>query len=252
MDRQTALFEYLLRLGDSYVVLSHRLGELCGHGPYLEEDIAQTNIALDLLGQARNLLTYAGEVEGRGRSEDDLAYHRDDRGYRNFLLVEQPNEDYAHVIARQFLFDAFNLELLERLTRSSDETVAGIAQKAIKESAYHVQQSGDWVVRLGDGTQESHERMAEALDWMWPYTGELFMADAVDRKVAAAGIAPDPEELKAAWDRRVDAVLAEAGLERPADVPWQTGGKTGYHTEYLGYLLAEMQILPRTHPGAEW
>jgi ring-1,2-phenylacetyl-CoA epoxidase subunit PaaC len=252
MDRQTALFEYLLRLGDSYVVLSHRLGELCGHGPYLEEDIAQNNIALDLLGQARNLLTYAGEVEGRGRSEDDLAYHRDDRGYRNFLLVEQPNEDYAHVIARQFLFDAFNLELLERLTRSSDETVAGIAQKAIKESAYHVQQSGDWVVRLGDGTQESHDRMAEALDWMWPYTGELFMADAVDRTVAEAGIAPDPEELKAAWDRRVDAVLAQAGLERPADVPWQTGGKTGYHTEYLGYLLAEMQILPRTHPGAEW
>lgn len=252
MDANKALFEYLVRIGDTYVVLSHRLGELCGHGPFLEEDIAQTNIALDLLGQARNILTYAGEVEGQGRGEDDLAYHRDERHYCNFLLVEQPNEDFAHVIARQFLFDAFNVELLEAWRHSSDETVAAIGQKAVKEATYHVKQSGDWLIRLGDGTQESYERIVEAVDWMWPYTGELFTADEVDETVAAMGISPHPDVLREAWDKRVNAVLAEAGLSRPADVPWQTGGKTGYHTEHLGYILAQMQYLPRIYPNAQW
>jgi ring-1,2-phenylacetyl-CoA epoxidase subunit PaaC len=246
------LVEYLLRLGDTSLVLGHRLSEWCGHGPALEEDIALTNIALDLVGQARLFLGYAGEVEGEGRGEDDLAYLRDVLDYRNLLLVERPNGDFAHTMARQFLFDAFNVELMAGLARSRDERLAAIAAKALKEVTYHVRHSSEWVIRLGDGTGESRARMEAALDDLWAYTGEMFAMDDVDEAMVAAGIGVDLAALKPDWDRRVDGVLAEATLARPADGWMQSGGKRGRHGEHLGYLLAEMQFLQRAYPGATW
>ena len=246
------LAEYLLRLGDSALVLSSRLAEESGRGPTLEADIALSNIALDLLGQARMLLTYAGEVEGRGRDEDALAYLRDAREYRNLLLVEQPNGDFAHVILRQFCYDAYAVELWAGLLDSTDAQLQAIAGKAIKETAYHVEHSGDWVIRLGDGTEESHRRMGAALDELWPWTGELFETDEVDAAMAAAGVAPLASGLQPAWERRVTDVLQAATLPVPGPRWIQTGGKSGRHTEHLGYLLAEMQFLQRAYPGATW
>ncbi len=249
----TDLVEYLLRHGDDRLVLGHRLSEWCGHAPILEEDIALANIALDLIGQARQFLTYAGEVEGRGRSEDDLAYLRDAHGYRNLLLVELPNEDFARTIARQFLFDAFNVELMAGLAAGSrDERLAAIAAKAVKEVSYHARHSSEWMIRLGDGTEVSHGKIQAALDDLWMYTGEMFAMDEVDEALVAAGIGVDLAALKPSWDRRVDEVLGEATLRRPEDVWMQTGGKAGRHTEHLGYLLAEMQFLQRAYPGAKW
>lgn len=247
-----AVFSYLLRLGDTSLVLGHRLSEWCGHAPELEEDIALTNVALDLVGHARMLLTYAGAVEGRDRDEDRLAYHRDVLDYRNHLLVEQPNRDFGHTIVRQFLHDSWAVELYERLTASRDATLAGIAAKAVKEARYHVRHSGEWLVRLGDGTAVSHAKVASALDRLWPYTGEMFEGDADEDALVRAGIAVDPAELRAAWNTRVGAVLAEATLPRPADGWMQTGGRAGKHSEHLGYLLAEMQFLPRAYPDATW
>lgn len=251
--RNDALFDYLLRLGDTSLVLGHRLSEWCGHGPALETDMALTNVALDLIGQARQFLTYAGEVEGRGRSEDDLAYLRDAHGYRNLLLVELPNEDFARTIARQFLFDAFNVELMAGLAAGSrDGRLAAIAAKAVKEVSYHARHSSEWMIRLGDGTETSHRKIQAALDDLWMYTGEMFAMDGVDDAMVAAGIGVDPVALKPRWDERIDEVLTEATVKRPEDGWMQTGGKAGRHTEHLGYLLAEMQFLQRAYPGAKW
>jgi ring-1,2-phenylacetyl-CoA epoxidase subunit PaaC len=251
-----ALFEYLLRLGDTPLVLAQRLGEWVGKGPVLEEDIASANVGLDLLGQARAWLTYAGEIEGKGRDEDKLAFLRDGGEFRNLLIAEQPNGNYADTIARQFLFDAWHVLALRALSQSSDARIAEIAAKAAKEAAYHVERSGDWVIRLGDGTDESHERMQRAIDALWMYTGEMFMVDAVDTKLIDAGIAADVRALDMPWRTHVGAVLDEATLAMPRDVAMQgangRGGRQGRHTEHLGHMLGEMQFLQRAYPGLAW
>ena len=247
-----ALFRYLLRLGDTAHVLCHRLGEWCGHGPVLEEDIALTNVALDLIGQARLYYQYAGEVEGEGRTEDDLAFLRPERDMNNLLLVEQPNGDFAQTIARQLFVDAWMLELYPRLTQSTDHKLAEIAARALKEARYHWRHSQTWTVRLGDGTEESHARMQRAVDELWMFTGELFADDDVDRAAAAEQIAPLPSALRSGWLARIRATLDEATLDVPGDEWMQSGGRQGQHSEHLGYILAEMQSLARAHPGAEW
>jgi ring-1,2-phenylacetyl-CoA epoxidase subunit PaaC len=218
----------------------------------LEEDIALANIALDLIGQARSLYDYAAQVEGSGLTEDHLAYLRDVGAYRNLLLVEQPNGDFAVTIARQFLYSALIDPYWRALTASADETLAAIAAKAEKESAYHLRHSAEWLIRLGDGTPESHARAQDALDGLWMYTGEMFEVDATERALIEAGVAVDPASLRAVWDETVDAVLAQATLTRPASGWMQTGGRAGRHTEHLGFVLAELQHLQRTHPGATW
>lgn len=254
MDKN--LFEYLLRLGDSSLILSQRLGAWCGHGPILEEDLALTNTALDLLGQARMWLTLAAEVEAAGRDEDALAYLRDTHQFRNLLLVERPNGNYADTMARQFFFDVWHYFLLERLTQSTDERVAAIAAKSLKEVTYHVRRSGDLVVRLGDGTPESHSKMQAAVDDAWRFTGEMFVADAIDEDMATRGIGCDLSSLRAPWLSHVHEVLQEATLAIPdedaAGHEAYRGGRQGRHTEELGYVLAEMQHLPRAYPGATW
>ncbi len=249
---QVPLFDYVLRLGDASLVLGHRLSEWCGHAPAIEEDIALVNVALDLIGQARSWLSYAGEIEGEGRDEDALAYLRDVMDWRNPLLVEQPNGNFADTIARQFLFDAYQLELYEALMDSADPQVAAIAEKSVKETAYHRRHSAQWMIRLGDGTEESHEKMQAAVNALWTYTGELFEVDAVERAMADAAIGVDPSTLKPGWDAAVDEVFAEARLERPEDGWMQSGGKSGRHSEHLGYILAETQYLQRAYPGAKW
>ncbi|CAJ48991.1 1,2-phenylacetyl-CoA epoxidase subunit PaaC [Bordetella avium] len=254
MDKH--LFEYLLRLGDSTLILSQRLGEWCGHGPVLEEDLALTNTALDLLGQARMWLTLAAEVEGAGRDEDQLAYLRDAHQFRNCLLVERVNGHYGDTMARQFLFDVWHYFLLRGLTASTDERVAAIAAKSLKEVTYHVRRASDLVVRLGDGTEESHRRMQAALDAAWPYAGELFVDDEVDLDLAGRGICVARASLRAPWLAHVREVLEEATLivpdEQEAFHPAHRGGWQGRHTEALGYVLAEMQHLQRSYPGARW
>lgn len=249
---QDARLCYVLRLGDTSLVLGQRLGEWIGHAPAIEEDLGLANTSLDLIGQARLLLAYAGELEGRGRTEDDLAYLREEHEFCNVTLAEQPNGDFGHTILRQFLLDAWQCELYEALRASQDERLAQIAAKALKETLYHVRYSGGWVVRLGDGTDESHARVQAALDALWPHTSELFDADAVDVAMHAQGIAPDLAALKPKWLARVEAVLVEATLKRPPDVRTLRYGKRGEHGEHLGRLLAEMQSLHRAHPGAKW
>lgn len=247
-----ALFEHLLRLGDNALILGQRLGEWVGHGPALEEEMANANVALDLIGQARLWLTYAAEVEGRGRDEDQLAFRRDGHEFRNVLLVERPNGNFADTIARQFFFDTWHCLLLTALKKSADARIAEIAEKALKEATYHRDRSEDWVVRLGDGTAQSQARMQAAVDEMWMYTGELFEADRIDRSLADVGIAPDPSGLRELWLRHVEDVFAEATLAMPAESWMQSGGKQGRHSEALGYLLAEMQFLQRAYPNAQW
>ncbi len=255
-----SLFDYLLRLGDSALVLAQRLGEWVGKGPVIEEDIASTNVGLDLLGQARLWLGYAGEVEASirdvCRSEDELAYFRDSAAFRNLLLVEQPNGNYADTIVRQFLFDQWHVLLLGDLTRSRDERIAAIAAKAVKEARYHVERSSDWVIRLGDGTDISHARTQSAVNTLWTYTGEMFTVDALERALIDAGIAADASALEPHWQSAVDAVFKEATLTVPSDKWMQgsrgRGGKQGIHTEHLSRLLAEMQVLPRSYPDARW
>lgn len=247
-----ALVDTLLRLGDNDLILGQRLGELAGRAPILEEDLATTNVALDLIGQARLWLTYAGEIEGRGRTEDSFAYQRNAGDFRNVLLVEQPNGSYADTIARAFLFDVFHFFQLEALGASRDPRIAGIAQKAVREVAYHVRRSSDWVIRLGDGTDESHARMQTAIDTLWTYTGELFTADAIDTEVAERGLGVPPTTLHAKWHAHVSTVLHEATLVVPTDAFMRTGGKAGRHTEHLSYLLAEMQSVRRSIPGERW
>lgn len=246
------MFQFLLRLGDNALILAQRLGEWCGHGPVLEQDIALTNIALDLLGQARMCLSYAGELEGKGRSEDDLAYLRDTHQFFNCLLVEQPNGDWAHTITRQFFFDAYHFHMLQGLQQSSDRQLAEIAEKALKEATYHLRFSSEWVVRLGDGTDLSRQKMQAAVDDLWMFSGELCTPDALDLEMAQQGIAPDLIAVKAAWDKKVTEILREATLTVPSNHWMQSGGKQGRHTEHLGFLLAEMQYLQRAYPGQVW
>ena len=245
-------FEYLLRLGDDRLVLGHRLSEWCGHAPILEEDIALANIALDLIGQANLLLGLAAKVENKGRDADALAYLRDAVDYRNALLVELPKGDFGVTIVRQLFFSVFAHLHAEGLQRSADAELAGIAAKAMKEFRYHVRHSADWVLKLGGGTADSHARAQRAVDELWRYTGELFLADDVDRAVAASGIGVDPSTLESAWQTHVHDVLARAGLTIPDTSYMQRGGRQGRHTEHLGHMLAEMQILARSHPGASW
>ena len=245
--------DYVRRLGDNVLVLSQRLSEWCGKGPALEEDMALINVSLDLIGQARLWLAYAAELEGAGRNEDQLAFLRDAHQFHNLLLVELPNGSYADTLARQFLFDVWHYFLLEGLCASSDARIAEIAQKCFKEVTYHVRRSTDLMIRLGDGSEESHRRMQDAIDALWMYTGELFTTDALDQAMQADGLAPDLAELQQKWQQHVTEVMREATLQLPASGLWmQSGGKQGRHTEHLGYLLAEMQFLQRTYPGASW
>ncbi|MBR9841731.1 MAG: phenylacetate-CoA oxygenase subunit PaaC [Rhodobacteraceae bacterium] len=247
------LLQFLLRQGDNTLILGHRVSEWCGHSPVLEEDIALANTALDLIGQTQMWLGYAAEVQGEGKTADDLAFLRDAWDFRNVLLTELPNGDFGQTLMRQFLFDAFQSVLMGRLMSSSDETVAAIAAKTSKEVAYHVERSADTVVGLGDGTEESHARMQAALDFLWPYVGEMFESDETDAAMAAAGIAPDPASLRAEYDALVARVLAEATLTLPEGRYAHKGGRTGrMHTEHLGHLLAQMQWLQRAYPGCEW
>jgi len=243
---------YLLRLGDDQLVLGHRLSEWAGHAPTLEEDIALANIALDHIGAARMLYDRAAEVHGEGLTEDDYAYRRDSRGYRNALLVERPNGDFAHTIARQLFYSAFALPLWQALTASQDDTLAAVAAKAEKEARYHVRHSGDWFVRLGDGTEESHRRTQDAVNALWPYTGELFERDDVLDAMIAEGVAADPQPLREVWDGTIGQAFALAGVTAPLTRHFQTGGREGIHTEALGHILADMQFLQRAYPGAKW
>ena len=246
------LFEYLLRLGDDSLILGQRLCEWCGHSPTIEVDLSLSNLGLDLIGQASLLLDYAGEVEGRGRDADRLAFHRDVLQFRNCLLVEQPNGDFAQTIARQFLFSTYSHALFEQLARSADDRLAAVAAKAVKEIAYHAELSAEWVVRLGDGTDESHRRMADGLDWFWRFVDEMFVMDDLELSLLQAGVAVDRAALRPDFDARVSRVLAVATLAPPA-YPWPIkGGRVGHHSEHLGHLLAAMQYLPRTYPDAAW
>jgi len=247
-----AFFSYLLRLGDDRLVLGHRLSEWCGHGPILEEDIALSNVALDLIGEATLLLKLAGQTEGQGRNEDTLAYFRDAIEYRNVLLVELPKGDFAFTIVRQLLFSVFSLLQMEGLQRSTNVDLAGIAAKAVKESRYHVRHSAQWVITLGDGTDESHARAQNALDDLWRYTGELFVSDEVDREVSASGLGVDPTSFADKWRTQIEDVVRRATLNVPESGYMQRGGRDGRHTEHLGHMLAEMQIVARSHPGATW
>ena len=247
------LLQFLLRMGDNTLVLGHRVSEWCGHAPVLEEDIALANTALDLIGQTQLWLGYAAEVQGEGKTADDLAFLRDAWDMRNVLLVELPNGDFGQTLMRQFLFDAWNSVMLGRLMSSSDQTVREIAEKASKETAYHVERSADTVVGLGDGTEESHARMQAALDYLWPYVGEMFQSDDVDAAMVAAGIAPDPASLRGEYDALVGRVLADATLTIPGGSYEHKGGRTGaMHTEHLGHLLCSMQWLQRAYPGCQW
>ncbi len=244
--------EYLLRLGDDRLVLGHRLSEWCGHAPILEEDIALANIALDLVGQANLLLSLAAKVENAGRDADAIAYLRDAIDYRNVLLVELPKGDFAVTIARQFFYSVFAMLQGEALQGSQQPDLAGIAAKMFKEARYHVRHSGDWMLKLGDGTDESHDRLQRAVDDLWRYTGEMFIPDDVERAAAQQRIGVDPSTLEERWRAQVDDVLQRAGITVPETKWMQRGGRQGRHTEHLGHMLAEMQVLQRQHPGASW
>ena len=245
-------FDYLLRLADTSLILGHRLSEWTGKAPTLEEELALANVALDLVGQARALYTRAGEIEGQGRDENQLAYLRDANAFRNLLIAEKENGDFAFTIARQVLYSAFAVPFHEALTQSSDEVLAGIAAKAVKEYTYHLRHAGEWLIRLGDGTGESSARAQEALDDIWMYTGEMFGMDDVDAEAVKAGVGIDRAALKPGWDEAVNDILAQATLSRPADGWMISGGHTGTHTEHLGHILSEMQFLQRAYPGREW
>jgi ring-1,2-phenylacetyl-CoA epoxidase subunit PaaC len=247
-----ALIDYTLHLADNALILGQRNSEWTGHGPILEQDIALSNISLDLIGQARLLYQYAAKLLGNGATEDTLAYLREGGDFKNCLLTELDKGDWSKTILRQFFFSVYQWYLYKQLQGSKDGDLAAIAEKALKEVAYHLRWSGEWVVRLGDGTEESHRRISEALEDLWPYTGELTVAAAYEQTLAAAGIAADPASFKNEWLDKVNQVLQEATLSLPANNWMQSGGKEGRHTEHLGYILAEMQYLQRTYPGCEW
>ncbi len=252
MEKNINLFEYVLRMGDDSLILGHRVSEWCGHGPILEEDIAMTNIALDLIGQATNLLEYAGELEGNGRDGDAIAFLRCDREYKNLLLVEQTNGDFGKTMMRQFFFDAYRKLLFERLLKSSDIQLAAIADKSLKETRYHLKHSSEWMIRLGDGTDESHARIQDSLDSLWKYTNELFFMNEVDSSLINEGIIPSMDGIKEEWLKYVTAILDEATLKIPTNNWKQEGGRIGKHTEHLGYLLAELQYMQRAYPNMKW
>lgn len=247
-----AAFQYVLRLGDNALINGQRLSEWCGHSPFLEEDIAMANTALDHIGRARMLLSHAGQLEGAGRNEDDLAYLRNEQAFGNFLICELPIGDYAFTLLRQYLLDVYHRHLYTQLCSSSDQDLAGIAAKAVKEARYHVRRSGEWILRFGQGTDESHQRLQRALDELWAYTPELFAYDEVDRQAEAAGVAPELSQLETAWRDEVEPHLGAAELNLPEQHWFASGGREGLHSEHMGRLLAEMQILQRTYPGLEW
>jgi ring-1,2-phenylacetyl-CoA epoxidase subunit PaaC len=247
-----ALFDYALRLGDDSLILGQRLSEWCGHAPMLEIDLSLANVGLDLIGQATHFLTLAGDAEGEGRDADTLAFHRDVLDFRNCLLVEQPNGDFAQTIARQFLFSNWQELLFRELTASKNETIAAVAAKAVKEVSYHASLASEWMVRQGDGTAESHARTAAGLDWMWRFVDELFVMDPEIAALADAGVAADVSRLRPEWDHRIGRVLTNAMLEAPKPRRAAMGGRAGHHSEHLGHLLSEMQFLPRAYPGAKW
>ncbi|MEO5570190.1 MAG: 1,2-phenylacetyl-CoA epoxidase subunit PaaC [Bacteroidia bacterium] len=253
MNSKEAVFEYCLRLGDTSLILGHRLSEWCGHGPILEEDIAMSNLSLDLIGQARMILSYAGEAEGKGRTDDDLAYHRDAMQFRNVLLAELPNGDFAVTMTRHFFISVYNFYLYEALKKSKDKIIAAFAEKSLKEVAYHVRHSSDWMLRLGDGSEESHSRAQTAVDDLWIYTDDLFQMNEVDTFLIKEGIAADLNGIKEKWKTHVEDILKKATLTFPQINNFmRTGSREGKHTEYLDYILAEMQVLPRAYPDAKW
>jgi ring-1,2-phenylacetyl-CoA epoxidase subunit PaaC len=249
---ETPLVLYTLRRADDALILGHRLSEWCGHAPILEEDMALTNMALDLLGQARELYSYAGAVEGKGNDEDRLAYLRDVRQYRNLLLVEQLNGDFARTMVRQFFYSAFADLYWRAMMKSGDATLAAIAAKSEKETAYHLRHSSEWMVRLGDGTAESHARAQTAIDDLWAFTGEMFEVDSGERALIEAGIAVDPAALRPQWLKTISDIVAEATLTLPKSDWMQQGGRSGRHSEHLGHLLSELQSMQRTFPGVTW
>ncbi|MEP1210016.1 MAG: 1,2-phenylacetyl-CoA epoxidase subunit PaaC [Rhizobiaceae bacterium] len=252
MSKSDTLASALIALGDDHLILGHRLSEWCGHAPMLEEDLSMPNMALDLMGQARNLYTYAGELENKGRSEDDLAYLRTDRDYKNCLLVERPNGDFAHTMLRQFYFAAFMQPFWQAATRTSDDKLRGFAEKAVKEIAYHVRHSGEWIIRLGDGTDESARRMSEAVTALHGYTDELFTVTDDMQACIDADLLPDPRLLRDTWNQTIAHVFNEALLTIP-EIPFpQEGGRDGRHTEAFGHLLSELQYMQRTYPGMTW
>jgi len=252
MAKQDALFKYTLRLGDNALILSQRLSEWCSNAPIIEEDLALTNLSLDMIGRAQVLLRYAGEIEGLGKTEDTLAFRRSERQYYNNLLVEQPNGDFAYTIARQLFISVFELYFYSEIQHSTDKTLAAIAAKTLKEIKYHVEHAKDWAIRLGDGTGESHYRMQKAIDELWTYTGELFEMDDVDNALIEQGIATDLDAIRPLWKNYIANVLDTASLTIPEDGYMQTGSRKGIHTEHLGHLLCEMQYLQRAYPDAKW
>ncbi len=249
---QKELLYYTLRLGDSALILGQRLSEWCGHGPVLEQDIALSNIALDQLGHARILLQYAAQIKGKEYTEDKMAFFRDANEYHNLLMLELPNEDWGYTLARQFLFDTYNYFFYTELLHSKDNHLKAISQKAIKEIIYHAQWSAEWLIRLGDGTEKSHQRIQNSIDKLWMWTGEMFMMDEVDQRMIDLDIGVNLNSIKNQWHQKVAEILEIATLKKPQDKWMQIGGKQGEHTEYLGYILAEMQYLPRIYPEAQW
>lgn len=250
--KNEALFQYLLRLGDDSLILGQRLGELCGHGPILEEDIALTNISLDLIGQTTSLLNYAGEVESNGRDGDKLAFLRFEHQYTNLLLVEQPNGDFADTIMRQFLFDAYRKPLFDLLIDSNDKQLSAIAEKSLKETRYHLKHTSEWVIRLGDGTEESHQRIQKALDNLWRYADEIFYTDEVDVELTKSGILPDLSGVRSEWENTIKSIFSEATISIPSNNWKFEGGRKGRHSEHMGYILSELQYMQRAYPNLEW
>ena len=244
--------KFAMALGDDALTMGQRLSEWTSNAPFLEEDLALTNVALDYIGRARMFLTYAGELEGKGRSEDDLAFHRDTREFTNLLIFELPIGDFANTLVRQYLVDAFEVPYFEALCQSSDETIAAIAARTLKECRYHLRRSRDWVLRLGDGTDESHQRAQSALNEVWPFVAELFEMPDYENQLVTEGVAVDRESLRANWEKEVQATLREATLEIPESTHVIRGGREGVHTEHLGFMLAEMQFMQRSYPGLEW
>lgn len=251
-DATQLKYTYCLRLGDNAWILAHRLSEWCSNGPFLEEDLALTNLALDLIGRAQGFYKYAAELEGKGRTEDDIAYKRNEREYYNYLVTEMPNGNFADTTARQFYISTFEYLYFTTLQKSNDETIAALAAKTLKEVKYHMAHAADWVIRLGDGTDESHEKMQQAINELWMYTGEFFEMDETDKKLLTTGVGIDASTLHDNWLQKVKETLTEAKLELPHAEYMQTGSKQGIHTEYLGHMLGEMQYLQRAYPDAKW